>query len=203
MQDHIKFLEQHHACATAMEFILSAPDRETAWNTCNRSDWMIWFLRSIRFSDQKVWRLFACWCVRNTPTNDGRTTWDLLSDPRNRDAVEVAERFANGEASAKELNVARNAAADAAADAAAAAAYSAAAYSAAAYSAADAAADAAYSAAAAAADAAYSAAAVYSAVYSAADAAADADAAHKAQADQLRLMVPFTTVQAILDQIQE
>ena len=200
MQDHIKFLEQHHACATAMEFILSAPDRETAWNTCNRSDWMIWFLRSIRFSDQKVWRLFACWCVRNTPTNDGRTTWDLLSDPRNRDAVEVAERFANGEASAKELNVARNAAADAAADAAAAAAYSAAAYSAAAYSAADAAADAAYSAAAAAdAAAAYSAAAAADA----AAAAADAAAAHKAQADQLRLMVPFTTVQAILDQIQE
>ena len=56
-------------------------------------------------------RLFACWCVRNTPLAGGKTTWDLLNDPRSKTAVEVAERYANGEATSKELASASAAAA--------------------------------------------------------------------------------------------
>lgn len=48
-------------------------------------------------------RLWGCWCVRNTPLGDGRTTWDLLMDDSSRNAVEVAERFANGEVTEDEL----------------------------------------------------------------------------------------------------
>ena len=54
-------------------------------------------------------RLFACWCVRHTPLTDGRVTWDLLTDKRSRAAVEVAERYARGGATAKELAAARDA----------------------------------------------------------------------------------------------
>jgi len=48
-------------------------------------------------------RLFACWCVRNTPLHDGRKVWDLLTDKRSRAAVEVAERYADGLATDDEL----------------------------------------------------------------------------------------------------
>ena len=98
---------------------------------------MIWLLRRLKYDDAKVYRLYACWCVRNTPLTDGHTVWDLLTDPRSRTAVEVAERFVVGEATAEELREARSAA-----DAAYAAAYAAYAAAYAAYADADADADA-------------------------------------------------------------
>lgn len=55
-------------------------------------------------------RLFACWCVRQV--------WHLLKDERSKRSVEVAERYAIGEASIEELCVAMDAAWDAAWDAA-------------------------------------------------------------------------------------
>ena len=71
-------------------------------------------------------RLAACCFVRRTPIGDGRTVWDLLTDDRSRKAVEVAERFADGEATERALAAARAAASAAAGDAAWAAASSAA-----------------------------------------------------------------------------
>jgi hypothetical protein len=48
-------------------------------------------------------RLFARWCVRETPIGDGRKVWDLIDEPRNRTAIETIERFAIGQASQGEL----------------------------------------------------------------------------------------------------
>ena len=79
-------------------------------------------------------RLWGCWCIRNTPISGGHTVWDLLTDERSRNAVEVAEAFARGEATSDQLDAAGDAgwaaagaaAGDAAGDAARAAAWAAA-----------------------------------------------------------------------------
>ena len=122
-----------------------------------------WCLRAVEGFDKEK-RLFAVWCARQVQ--------HLLTDPRSIAALDVAERFAYGEATQEELEAAWAAADDAqAADdaayrairAARAAAYAAWQSASAAYSAADAA-------------------------YSAADAAADAvvDVARTAQTEKFK-----------------
>ncbi len=59
-------------------------------------------VRQIEAYNDKTLRLFACWCVRQV--------WDLLTDERSRNAVEVSEKFARGEATSEELAAARDAA---------------------------------------------------------------------------------------------
>ena len=137
MKRHTQWLVNHGACSEAVKWVETQDSMQDAWNNCHRADWMLWLMRAAKVQDDKLYRLFACWCVRNTPLADGRKVWDLLTDKRSQNAVEVSERFANGEATRADLMA--DAAADAdAADADAAAAYAAAA--AAAYAAADAAA---------------------------------------------------------------
>jgi len=62
-------------------------------------------LRSLPEYDRE-WRLFAVWCVRQVE--------HLLTDQRSKDALDVAERYANGEATKDELLDARAAAGEAA-----------------------------------------------------------------------------------------
>ena len=57
-----------------------------------------------------TWRLFAVWCARQVQ--------HLMQDPRSLAALDVAERFARGEATKQELAAARDAAGAAAGDAA-------------------------------------------------------------------------------------
>ena len=75
-------------------------------------------VRKIEAYNDKNLRLFACWCLRQI--------WHLLTDERSKNAVEVLEKYANGEASKEELAVARDAAWAVAGDAARAAAWDAA-----------------------------------------------------------------------------
>jgi hypothetical protein len=109
MQNHIKILRDLKACNEAITWAESHPDMETAWSNCNKSEWMLWLLRNIGYNDRKTLRLFACWCVRNTPLPSGGTVWDLLTDQRSRNAIDVCERFIAGAATKEELHGAKEA----------------------------------------------------------------------------------------------
>ena len=65
----------------------------------------LWCCRTVEGYD-KEWRLFAVWCARQVQ--------HLMKDERSISAVDVSERFANGEATKEELDAAWDAAWDAA-----------------------------------------------------------------------------------------
>jgi len=69
---------------------------ETEWLNCTDPDPMLEYLRN-KASDRKL-RLFACACARGI--------WDLLEDERPRQAVQVAERYADGLAIEQDLSAA-------------------------------------------------------------------------------------------------
>ena len=79
----------------------------------NGIDDALWCCRTAPEYD-KQWRLFTVWCVRQAQ--------HLMTDKRSLDALDMAERYANGQATDKELADARAAARDAARAAARAAA---------------------------------------------------------------------------------
>ncbi len=69
----------------------------------------LWAVIRQQFLDDKTLRLFAVWCARQIEY--------LMNDVRSLDAIDVAERYANGKATDKELNTASNNAWSAAKDA--------------------------------------------------------------------------------------
>jgi hypothetical protein len=66
----------------------------------------LWVVCRVDLIPAKTLRLFAVWCARQVQ--------HLMSDPRSLAALDVAERFANGQATDQELTAARDAARDAA-----------------------------------------------------------------------------------------
>jgi len=67
----------------------------------NGLDDAIWCLRALKARDREI-RLYAVWCARQVQ--------HLMTDKRSIDALEVAERFANGLATDEELAAASDAA---------------------------------------------------------------------------------------------
>ena len=83
---------------------------QQAWTTCARPDWMLRALRVTKCADDRYLREFACRAARSVQAR--------LRDARSHTAMQVAERYTRGEATAEEL-----AAAYVAAEAAAVEAY--------------------------------------------------------------------------------
>lgn len=83
-------------------------DLESLWADCPRAEWLLWMLRRYDRSSRPQLRAFACLCARRF--------WSRFSDARSRNAVSIAERFAQGEAMSMELQVARDGAKAAAED---------------------------------------------------------------------------------------
>ena len=109
-------------CDGARRWLATLPAGATmsdAWAQCRRSDWMQWAAQRspLKETDER-WRMAACATIRRIKVRGEETTWDLATDQRSRNTVEVAERFSRGEATSGEL-------AAAAVDAAAAYAYAA------------------------------------------------------------------------------
>ncbi len=130
-----EFCELHDACEAGRDWALAnCKTMQDVWATA-RPEWLVWVTTRQGVSDDRTLRLFGVFCARSVE--------HLMTDQRSRDAIDVAERFAKGEATAEELSAAWSAAraASDAARAASAAAWAAA--RAAAWSAARAASDAA------------------------------------------------------------
>ena len=123
--DHeIKFLRDHDACKAALDWLAAGqfPSLEAAWQVCQRGDWMLWLLYETNALDDATWRHLA--------VDFAEQVRHLMADERSVNALDVARRYADGQATREELAAAR-AAARAAAGAAAWAAARAAAWAAA------------------------------------------------------------------------
>jgi hypothetical protein len=107
-----EFLAGHRACIKSLDW-LGGRDLRACWHDCPRGDWLLWLLIRIKCDDSTL-RLLGCAMVQRTPLADGRTVWDLLTDERDRNVVEVTERYARGEASDEGMRTARAAAVEAA-----------------------------------------------------------------------------------------
>ena len=111
-------IREHTPCAGGWAKLLrhlgktQADDEPVAITTIldsNGLDDALWCLRACDGIDREA-RLYAVWCARQVQ--------HLMTDPRLLVALDVAERYANGEATDKELAAAGAAARDAARDAA-------------------------------------------------------------------------------------
>ena len=111
-------IREHGPCADGWAKLLrhldktQADDEPLALTTIldsNGLDDALWCLRACDGIDREA-RLYAVWCVRQVQ--------HLLTDPRSLAALDVAERYAEGEATDKELTAAGDAALAAAWDAA-------------------------------------------------------------------------------------
>jgi len=99
----LEFCDRHDACPEGREWALAnCRDMDHAWQTL-KPEWLMWVAMQRGVLDDRTLRLFAVWCARQVQ--------HLMTDPRSVAAVDVAERFANGDATAEELKVARVAAA--------------------------------------------------------------------------------------------
>ena len=124
MKTTLNKIREHSPCADGWEKLLSylgktkADDEEISILTILDSNGLqdaIWCLRAVEGYDREI-RLYAVWCARQVQ--------HLMADQRSLDALDVAERYANGEATDAELAAARDAVLDAVRAAACAAAES-------------------------------------------------------------------------------
>ena len=109
------FCDTHNACPEGRAWaIANCSTMQEAWDKAPDPSWVIWIATLQGVLTDRELRLFAVWCARQVQ--------HLLTDPRSVSAIDVAERYANGEATDEELAAAGDEAWAAAWDAAWAAA---------------------------------------------------------------------------------
>jgi hypothetical protein len=114
-----QFCDAIDACSDGREYALTQPTMADVWDNCLRPDWLLWIAEKLgHLPDNRTLRIFVVWCARSTPLGDGRTTGDLLTDPRSLAALKVTERYADLRATEEELTAAQDAAGAAAGGAA-------------------------------------------------------------------------------------
>ena len=110
MKTTLNKIREHNPCTNGWEKLLSylsktkADDEPLSIATIldsNGLDDALWCLRAVEGHDREI-RLFAVWCARQVQ--------HLMKDPRSVAALDVAEKYALGEATEAELTAARDAA---------------------------------------------------------------------------------------------
>ena len=110
MKTTLNKIRKHEPCTNGWEKLLTylgktkADDEPISISTIldsNGLDDALWCLQAVEGKDREI-RLYAVWCARQVQ--------HLMKDQRSIDALDVAERYANGEATEEELEVARDAA---------------------------------------------------------------------------------------------
>lgn len=100
-----EFCELHRACREGREWALAnCQTMHDVWDTA-KPEWLLWVATMCGVLSERDLRLFAVRCARSVE--------HLLTDQRSRHAIDVAERFALGNADADELAAACDAARDA------------------------------------------------------------------------------------------
>jgi hypothetical protein len=103
-------LRAWEACTDGYEFSAKSGATTLAelWAKLERPDWMLWLTdkAGVKLDETKL-RLFACDCAEQSLPIFER---DYPNDPRPRQAIEVARRYANGQATDEERAAARDAA---------------------------------------------------------------------------------------------
>ena len=110
----LAWLHDNNACDSAVKRA-GAKSAQEVWDTWDNPSELLWWVEKSGLVSAQQLTLIACGIVRNTPLLSGGTVWDLLADERSRNAVEVAERWANGEATDEEKGTAARTAETAAA----------------------------------------------------------------------------------------
>ena len=118
-------LDKINACSGAIRWVATQKNYKEAWQNCNRGDWMLWLAQRLNIDKHKLTLAKGL---------TAKLVIHLMEDERSINAVHIAIKYGNHQATDEELKIA-DAAAAAAADAAYAAYAAAAADAAAAYAA--------------------------------------------------------------------
>jgi hypothetical protein len=90
-----QFCDKHNACEEGRDWALAnCESMFDAWDKLPPK-WLVWVATRRGVLSDKELRLFAVHCARSVE--------HLLTDQRSKDAIAVAERFSNGEATDQEL----------------------------------------------------------------------------------------------------
>ena len=109
-----EFCRLHGACSEGRDWaIKNCQTMDNVWHTA-RPDWLVWVATRPGVLTDRDFRLFAVFAARRVQR--------LMTDPCSIAAIDIAERYAYGEATDEELSAAWDAASDAAQAAAEAAA---------------------------------------------------------------------------------
>lgn len=95
-----QFCERHKVCPEGLAWALeNGKTMLQIWKHPElKYEWLIWISTRAGVLDDRTLRLFAVWSARQVQ--------HLMTDPRSIAALDVAERFANGEATQNELSAA-------------------------------------------------------------------------------------------------
>jgi hypothetical protein len=88
-------LEKLHACSNARDYVRTQKTILSAWQNCERGDWMLWLAKKLNVDDKKL-TMAKAMCAKQVE--------HLMKDQRSKDALQACFDYVNGKITRKELN---------------------------------------------------------------------------------------------------